>query len=110
MNDMGVEWFELYSKVRDASRGIAWTRWFIDGRVNVAHNCVDRHAVDPNKSDLPALIHIPETGDSRSLSYGELHRDINRCANAMKARGIGPGDCVGVYAPMRPETITHNRR
>src|SRR3954469_19218509 len=46
MNDAGIEWFQPYTQVKDESRGFPWTRWFLNGQVNVTHNCIDRHVRD----------------------------------------------------------------
>ncbi len=102
VDHLGLEFFEPYHTVLDDSRGIAWTRWFLGGKLNVAHNCVDRHAGGAGR-DRVALIAENEEGDVRRLTYGELRAETCRLANAMKRLGIGRGDRVGIFLPMRPE-------
>src|SRR6266540_2506575 len=60
LRDMGVEWERLYTKMRDGSDGFAWTRWFIGGRTNVTHNCIDRHVRDGHGEDI-ALYCVAES-------------------------------------------------
>ncbi len=105
MTDMGVEWFKPYSKVSDKSGGFPWTKWFIDGELNLVFNVLNRHAEDEVRGKWTALVYIPESGEKRHISYRELAEMTNRCANAMKAAGIGRGDFVGLYAPMWPEMV-----
>ena len=107
MQDMGAEWFKPYTQVRDDSRGFPWTKWFIGGEVNLTHNCVDRHVRDGHGAEV-AIYYEPDSGraeDRRVLTFAELKAQVDRCAGAMRARSIGPGDSVGLYAPMRPETV-----
>src|SRR5438105_2165325 len=66
MREMRVEWFEPYHQVMDDSRGPEWTEWFAGGRLNIAHNCLDRWAADPGRI---ACIWEAENGDSRTVTY-----------------------------------------
>ncbi|GAG17530.1 unnamed protein product, partial [marine sediment metagenome] len=102
--ELRVEWFQPYSKVLDTSRGIEWARWFIDGRMNVAHNALDRHAASDAK-DRVAFIWAGEDGAVERYTYGELHEEANRLANALEGLGVGEGDPVALLLPMIPETI-----
>jgi len=99
---LNVEWFKPYEKVYDMSKGIEWTDWFINGRVNVAYNALDRHRKKRNKL---AFIWQGEDGEVRKYTYLELYREVNRLANALKAYGVGKGDVVALYLPMFPETV-----
>ncbi len=92
-----------YSQVVDLSDGIEWPRWCVGGRLNIVDNCVDKWAADPAARDRPALIWEGEEGATRTLSYGELAAEVNRCANALRALGLGRGDAVGLFMPMTPE-------
>lgn len=105
LKDTGVEWFRPYSKIMDMSDGFPWTKWFIGGQINIVHNCLDRHALKPNSAGKVALIWEGEDGQFRSWTYGELYREVNRCANALKSLGISRGAAVGFYMPMIPELI-----
>lgn len=102
--ELGVEWFQPYSKVLDTSRGVEWARWFIDGRMNVAHNALDRHAASDAK-DRVAFIWAGEDGAVERYTYGELHQEANRLANVLEGLGVGEGDPVALLLPMIPETI-----
>ena len=96
--DLGLEWITPYRRVLDASRGVAWPRWFDGGLLNLAANCVDRHL--PARRDHPALIWESENGESRTLTFGELGREVNRLAHALRDLGVGEGDRVGVFLPI----------
>ena len=102
--ELGVEWFRPYSRVLDTSRGIQWARWFIDGRMNVAHNALDRHAVSEAK-DRVAFIWAGEDGAVERCTYRELYEEANRLANALEGLGVGEGDPVALLMPMIPETV-----
>jgi len=99
---LNVEWFKPYEKVYDMSKGIEWTDWFVNGRVNAAYNALDRHRKKRNKL---AFIWQGEDGEVRRYTYLELYREVNRLANALKAFGVGKGDVVALYLPMFPETV-----
>jgi acetyl-CoA synthetase len=102
MSEMRVEWFEPYRQVIDASRGPEWTQWFTGGRLNIAHNCLDRWAAD---SGRVACIFENENGESRSITYAQLRDEANRLANALVERGLKPGDRVALCMPMVPEIL-----
>jgi len=78
-------------------------RWFTDGELNVSHNCLDVHLAD--RADKVAIVFEGEPGDVRKLTYRELHREVCRFANALKAAGIDQGDRVVIYMPLIPETV-----
>src|SRR3954449_8611508 len=79
-------------------------KWFLGGRLNVAYNCVDRH-VEAGIGDRVAFHWRGEEGEELDLTYADLHRDVQRFANALKDRGIGKGDVVGIFLPMIPEVV-----
>jgi acetyl-CoA synthetase len=76
-------------------------RWFIEGKTNLAYNCLDRHL--PQRQDKTAIVFEGEPGDQRRVTYGELSRLVNRLANGLRALGVKKGDRVGIYLPMVPE-------
>jgi acetyl-CoA synthetase len=76
-------------------------RWFVEGRTNVAYNCLDRHL--GTRRDKPAILFEGEPGDRRSITYGQLAAEVNRLANGLKSLGVRKGDRVGIYLPMVPE-------
>jgi acetyl-CoA synthetase len=107
MQDMGVEWTRPYTQVKDESRGFPWTRWFLGGQVNVTHNCVDRHVRDGHGGET-ALFYESDSGranEARRVTFAELAGLVNRCAGALRAAGVKPGDSVGLYAPMQVPTV-----
>ena len=104
LKDLGVEWFRPYSKVLDMSQGFPWARWFIDGKINIVHNTLDRH-VKSGRSDAIACIWEGEDGTVTEMSYRDLYEEVNKLSNALKSIGLGKGDAVGVYMPMIPEIV-----
>jgi acetyl-CoA synthetase len=102
MREMRVEWFERYRQVMDASRGPEWTQWFVGGRLNIAHNCLDRWA----ESGRVACIWEGESGETRSITFAELRDEANRVANGLVARGLESGDRVALCMPMVPEILS----
>ena len=79
-------------------------KWFVGGKLNVAYNCVDRH-VEAGNGDRVAFHWRGEEGEERDVTYADLHRDVQRFANALKDHGIGEGDVVGIFLPMIPEVV-----
>nr|WP_205380138.1 acetate--CoA ligase [Streptomyces sp. SID7805] len=81
-----------------------FAKWFADGKLNVAYNCVDRH-VENGLGDRVAIHFEGESGDSRAITYAELQREVSRAANALIELGVHTGDRVAIYMPMIPETV-----
>ncbi|MEE4592098.1 acetate--CoA ligase [Streptomyces sp. DSM 41524] len=81
-----------------------FAKWFADGKLNVAYNCVDRH-VENGLGDRVALHFEGEPGDTRSLTYAELLREVSQAAHALTELGVRSGDRVAIYMPMLPETV-----
>ncbi|MQS08560.1 acetate--CoA ligase [Streptomyces alkaliphilus] len=81
-----------------------FAKWFADGRLNVAHNCVDRH-VEAGHGDRVAIHFEGEPGDTRSITYAELREEVSRAANALVELGVRGGDRVAIYLPMIPEAV-----
>ncbi|MBM3863376.1 MAG: acetate--CoA ligase [Verrucomicrobia bacterium] len=79
-----------------------FAKWFVGGKLNVCENCVDRHAEGPRRNKA-AILWEGEPGDRRTLTYGQLHREVCRFANALEAAGVRSGDRVLIYMPMVPE-------
>lgn len=97
-----LHWFEPFTQVLDTTQAPHY-QWFYDGRLNVAYNCLDRHLEE--RGDKTAIIFEGEPGDVRHISYHELHAEVGRFANALKAQGIGKGDRVVIYMPMIAEAV-----
>jgi len=98
-----LEWHRRWERVLDDADPPRF-RWFPGGRVNIAHNALDRHARSGNKNRL-ALIWEGEAGDCRKFTYYELSREVNRLANAFRSLGLVRGDRVTLYMPPLPETL-----
>ncbi|MCG6497983.1 acetate--CoA ligase [Kitasatospora sp. A2-31] len=81
-----------------------FAKWFADGRLNVAYNCVDRH-VEAGLGDRVAIHFEGEPGDGRSITYAQLRDEVSRAANALLELGVTKGDRVAVYLPMIPEAV-----
>ena len=103
VDDIGIEWYEPFSQVRDSSRGIEWTTWFGGGKLNTVHNCIDKWVRET--PDAVALISEYEDGGVRQFSFTELDREVCRLAGALRSMGVGRGDCVGLFLPMIPEVV-----
>lgn len=95
-----LDWFEKWETVLDWQPPFA--KWFVGGKINISYNCLDRH-VKNGKGDKPAILWEGEPGDSRVLTYAQLHKEVCQMANVLKQLGVTKGDRVGIYMPMIPE-------
>ena len=98
-----LKWQEKYEQVLDWSDP-PFAKWFVGGKLNVAENCVDRHVEDGN-GDRVAFHWRGEEGEEEDITYADLHRDVQRFANALKDVGVEKGDVVGIFLPMIPEVV-----
>ena len=97
-----LTWHQPFTITLDDSAAPNY-RWFTDGRLNVSFNCLDVHLAE--RGQKTAIIFEGEPGDTRRLSYKELHAEVCRFANALRAQGIRKGDRVAIYLPLVPETV-----
>ena len=104
LDDLGIEFYEPYSRVIDLSPGIARPSWCVGGRMNIVHNCLERWMGTPTEH-RSALHWEGEEGITCSLTYAELLREVNRAAGGLRALGVKPGDRVALFMPMCPELI-----
>ncbi|MFQ3615828.1 MAG: acetate--CoA ligase [Cyanobacteriota bacterium] len=95
-----LHWFEKWQTVLDWQPPFA--KWFVGGKINISYNCLDRHLTTWRKNKA-ALIWEGEPGDSRTLTYAQLHREVCQFANVLKSLGAKKGDVIGIYMPMIPE-------
>ena len=102
LRDMEIEFYKPYSQIVDLSDGPQFPRWCVGGEMNIVHNCLDKWQKTP-VANTPALKYEAEEGITRSYTYRELYREVNRCANGLRAIGLEKGDAVGLYMPMVPE-------
>ncbi len=104
---LGIEFYEPYEAVRDDTDGPQFSEWYPGGKLNLAHNVLDRHAaVDSERRNTVATIWEGEDGEVRELTYHELHRQASQVASALEARGVATGDTVALYMPMVPEVVS----
>ncbi|MDQ7248845.1 acetate--CoA ligase [Dongia sedimenti] len=98
-----LDWIKPYTKVKDVDyTGEVRIRWYYDGTLNVSANCIDRHL--PKRANQTAIIwEGDDPKDDKKITYAELHEQVCRLANVMKAHGVKKGDRVTVYLPMIPE-------
>jgi len=103
MAEQNVSWFTPWKKILQWKPPAA--KWFVGGKLNVSYNCLDRHLVGENawRRNKAAIIWEGEPGDTRVLTFGELHREVCRFANALKGLGVKKGDRIALYMPMIPE-------
>lgn len=99
-----IDWMRPYTRVKDTSfaPGDIHIRWFDDGTTNVSVNCIDRH-LDTRGDQVAIIWEADEPGQSRTITYRELHEEVCRFANVLRAQGVGKGDTVTIYLPMIPE-------
>ena len=98
-----LHWHTPFTEMLDWSAP-PFARWFADGELNVAYNCLDRH-VEAGNGDRVALLWEGEPGDERRITYAELTDEVKRTANVLRELGVGAGDRVAIYLPMIPEAI-----
>ncbi|MBX9667607.1 MAG: AMP-binding protein [Candidatus Obscuribacterales bacterium] len=110
---MGFKWSTPYSQLMDDSKGFEWTKWFVGGELNIVDNVLDWHQTKGQMlgsrtsvgSAHPALIWEGEEGGLRKFNYGELNEMVSKIAGLMLELDVKPGDAVGMYMPMIPETV-----
>ena len=111
---LDVRFYEPYSKVVDLSEGIQFPKWCVDGKMNIVHNCVDKwvgtglvsaHGRPQGSPVQKAVIWEGEEGTTKSLTYEELYKEVNKAANALRSLGLGKGDAIGLFMPMIPEIV-----
>jgi acetyl-CoA synthetase len=96
-----LSWAQEWDQVLDWSNP-PFAKWFVGGTLNVAYNCLDRH-IEAGRGSKVAIHWEGEPGDSRTISYADLHRSVCQAANALTALGVEAGDRVAIYMPMIPE-------
>ena len=97
-----LHWFEPYNKVLEWKEPFA--QWFVGGKTNASYNCLDAH-LETWRKNKAALIWEGEPGDTRTLTYQQLHREVCKFANVLKSLGMKQGDVASIYMPMTPELV-----
>jgi acetyl-CoA synthetase len=95
-----LDWFKKWGKVLKWK--VPHAKWFVGGKLNVSYNCLDRH-INTARKNKAAIIWEAESGESVTLTYGQLYREVNKFANVLKELGVKRGDRVTIYLPMIPE-------
>ncbi len=95
-----IDWFEPFTKVSEWSFETAEIGWFLGGKTNVATNCLDRHLAGPRKNKAALIWEGDSPHERKTLTYQQLHREVSRFANVLKAHGVKKGDRVTLYLPM----------
>lgn len=95
-----LEWFKKWDTVLEWN--LPHAKWFVGGKINIAHNCLDRHLSGPRRNKA-AIIWEGEPGEQRTLTYSQLHSEVCRFANVLKRAGVATGDRVALYMPLVPE-------
>ncbi|CAB4774689.1 unannotated protein [freshwater metagenome] len=98
-----LNWTSPWSEVLDWSQAPV-AKWFVGGRLNVAENCLDRHLAN-GLGERVAIFFEGEAGDTRTITYAQLHAEVCQAANALTALGVGEHDRVAIYLPMIPEAV-----
>lgn len=97
-----LDWLAPFTQLYDGDMAKGEARWFIDGKLNVSLNCIDRHL--PQRAQQTAILwEADEPGNTRKISYQQLHDEVCQLANLLKRRGVRKGDRVCIYMPMIPE-------
>ncbi|RMH73480.1 MAG: AMP-dependent synthetase [Gemmatimonadetes bacterium] len=102
MEDLDIQFYEPYRQIVDVSDGIQFPKWCVGGKMNIVHNCLDKWQTKETRDNV-ALRYESEEGHVKVMTYGDLHEEVCRCANALRQLGLGKGDPVGLYMPMIPE-------
>ncbi|HRK91361.1 MAG TPA: AMP-binding protein [Anaerolineales bacterium] len=103
LKTLGIQFYTPYSKAVDLSGGIQFPKWCVGGKMNIIHNCVDKWAMAYGQRS--AVIFEGEEGITRTLTYEDLNREVNKTANALRSLGLGKGDAIGLFMPMTPEIV-----
>jgi acetyl-CoA synthetase len=103
VKDLGIEFFRPYDRVLDTSDGVPWSKWFVGGRINLAHVTCDTWA--DRTPGAVAITWEGENGEVRRVTYRELRETADRLAHGLTSLGVRAGDAVGIFMPMAPETV-----
>lgn len=101
--DIGIFWDKPYGKIFDVSQGIAWSKWFVNGKTNIYKSSIEKFLkISPEKI---AYYFESEDGMTSQISYAELDSKVSKLANGLKSLGVKKGDVVAIYLPMIEEAI-----
>jgi len=101
---LDIQFYEPYTKAVDLTDGIQFPKWCVDGKMNIVHNCVDKWQ-NADTGMQKAVVWEGEEGSTKTLTYEELYKEVNRATNALRSLGLGKGDAIGIFMPMTPEIV-----
>ena len=101
--DIGIVWDTPYEKILDTSKGIAWSKWFVNGKTNIYKSSVEKFV--KTIPDKIAYYFESENGKTSNISYSELDSKVSKLANGLKSLGVKKGDVIAIYLPMIEEAI-----
>jgi acetyl-CoA synthetase len=104
IKDLDIRFYKPFDKIVDLERGIQFPRWCVGGKMNIVHNCLDKWQ-SGSVAKKEALRWEGEEGIIRTFTYGELEKNVCKCANALRSLGFGKGDILALYMPMLPELV-----
>jgi acetyl-CoA synthetase len=104
VDDLGIGFDTPWTTLRDTSKGVPWTDWFVGGRLNIVANCLERHARGP-RAEETCLVGLSEDGEEVRYTFRTLHHEVTRCAAALRRAGVEPGDRVAAFMPMITEVV-----
>lgn len=105
MAEKHIDWYQKWDNVEeyDFNADRPYVRYFNNAKLNVSYNCVDRHLNGPRRNKAAIIWQGEYSEESRTLTYAQLHREVNKAANMLKKLGVEKGDRVAIYMPMIPE-------
>ncbi len=101
---LDIQFYEPYTKVVDLSEGIQFPKWCVNGKMNIVHNCVDKWQGAESRR-RKAVVFEGEEGITKTFTYEQLYKEVNKTANALRSLGLGKGDAIGIFMPMTPEIV-----
>ncbi|MBM7691351.1 acetyl-CoA synthetase [Peribacillus deserti] len=105
VKELEIKWYKPYKKTLDLSSGLKYPKWFMNGKMNIVHNAVEKWAADSSMRSQVAIIWEGDNGEIKKYTFEELSKEIDIIAAGLAAKGIQPGDVVTLYMPMIPETV-----
>jgi acetyl-CoA synthetase len=98
-----LEWFKPWTKVREWN--YPYAKWFVDAKLNITHNCLDRHVANHRRNKVALIWKGEEEGEERIFTYKKLFQEVCRFSNGLKKLGVTKGDRVCIYMPLVPEQV-----
>jgi acetyl-CoA synthetase len=97
-----LDWFSAFTSVQHGTFAAGDIAWFLNGKLNASHQCIDRHIANGLGEKVAILFEGDHPSDVRTLTYNQLFTEVCKCANALKRQGVRKGDAVCLYMPMVP--------